>query len=46
MHDPVQGYNRYEALAVGRLLEELNYAWFDARSVPSIWKVSSTCRSS
>jgi len=29
MHDPVQQYNRYEAMAVGRLLEELNYAWFE-----------------
>ena len=29
MHDPVQRYNRYEAMAVGRLLDELNYAWFE-----------------
>ena len=29
MHDPVQHYNRYEAMAVGRLLDELNYAWFE-----------------
>jgi L-alanine-DL-glutamate epimerase-like enolase superfamily enzyme len=29
MHDPVQRYNRFEALAVGRLLDELNYAWFE-----------------
>jgi len=29
MHDPVQGYNRFEAMAVGRLLDELNYAWFE-----------------
>lgn len=28
-HDPVQAYNRYEAMAVGRLLDELNYAWFE-----------------
>ena len=28
-HDPVQMYNRYEAMAVGRLLDELNYAWFE-----------------
>jgi L-alanine-DL-glutamate epimerase-like enolase superfamily enzyme len=28
-HDPVQLYNRYEALKVGRLLDELNYAWFE-----------------
>jgi L-alanine-DL-glutamate epimerase-like enolase superfamily enzyme len=28
-HDPVQAYNRYEALAVGRLLDSLNYAWFE-----------------
>jgi L-alanine-DL-glutamate epimerase-like enolase superfamily enzyme len=28
-HDPVQMYNRYEALAVGRLLDDLNYAWFE-----------------
>jgi len=29
MHDPVQQYNRFEALAVGRLLDELNYLWFE-----------------
>ena len=29
MHDPVQGYNRFEAMAVGRLLDELNYVWFE-----------------
>jgi L-alanine-DL-glutamate epimerase-like enolase superfamily enzyme len=29
MHDPVQGYNRFEALTVGRLLEELDYLWFE-----------------
>ena len=28
-HDPVQMYNRYEALKVGRLLDELDYAWFE-----------------
>jgi L-alanine-DL-glutamate epimerase-like enolase superfamily enzyme len=28
-HDPVQAYNRYEALKVGRLLDELNFAWFE-----------------
>jgi L-alanine-DL-glutamate epimerase-like enolase superfamily enzyme len=28
-HDPVQAYNRYEAMAVGRVLDELNYAWFE-----------------
>jgi L-alanine-DL-glutamate epimerase-like enolase superfamily enzyme len=28
-HDPVQMYNRYEALKVGRLLDELNFAWFE-----------------
>jgi L-alanine-DL-glutamate epimerase-like enolase superfamily enzyme len=28
-HDPVQAYNRYEAMAVGRLLDNLNYAWFE-----------------
>jgi L-alanine-DL-glutamate epimerase-like enolase superfamily enzyme len=28
-HDPVQNYNRYEAMAVGRLLDELNYAWYE-----------------
>lgn len=28
-HDPVQMYNRYEAMKVGRLLDELNYAWFE-----------------
>jgi L-alanine-DL-glutamate epimerase-like enolase superfamily enzyme len=29
MHDPVQQYNRHEAMTVGRLLDELNYAWFE-----------------
>jgi L-alanine-DL-glutamate epimerase-like enolase superfamily enzyme len=29
MHDPVQRYNRFEAMTVGRLLDELNYAWFE-----------------
>jgi len=29
MHDPVQQYNRFEAMAVGRLLDELNYLWFE-----------------
>jgi L-alanine-DL-glutamate epimerase-like enolase superfamily enzyme len=29
MHDPVQQYDRYEALQVGRLLDELNYLWFE-----------------
>lgn len=29
MHDPVQAYNRHEAMTVGRLLDELNYAWFE-----------------
>ena len=29
MHDPVQRYNRAEAMTVGRLLDELNYAWFE-----------------
>ena len=28
-HDPVQRYNLYEALKVGRVLDELNYAWFE-----------------
>jgi L-alanine-DL-glutamate epimerase-like enolase superfamily enzyme len=28
-HDPVQMYNRWEAMKVGRLLDELNYAWFE-----------------
>jgi len=28
-HDPVQLYNRYEAMKVGRLLDELAYAWFE-----------------
>jgi L-alanine-DL-glutamate epimerase-like enolase superfamily enzyme len=28
-HDPVQMYNRYEAMAVGRVLDELGYAWFE-----------------
>jgi len=29
MHDPVQRYNRQEAMTVGRLLDDLNYAWFE-----------------
>ncbi len=29
MHDPVQQYNRFEALTVGRLLDELGYLWFE-----------------
>jgi L-alanine-DL-glutamate epimerase-like enolase superfamily enzyme len=28
-HDPVQNYNLYEALKVGRLLDDLDYAWFE-----------------
>ncbi len=28
-HDPVQGYNRYEAIKVGRLLDELEYMWYE-----------------
>jgi L-alanine-DL-glutamate epimerase-like enolase superfamily enzyme len=28
-HDPVQQYNRYEAMKVGALLDELDYAWFE-----------------
>jgi L-alanine-DL-glutamate epimerase-like enolase superfamily enzyme len=28
-HDPVQAYNRYEALKVGRLLDEIDYLWFE-----------------
>ncbi len=28
-HDPVQQYNRHEAMVVGRLLDELNYLWFE-----------------
>jgi L-alanine-DL-glutamate epimerase-like enolase superfamily enzyme len=28
-HDPVQTYNVYEALKVGRLLDELGYAWYE-----------------
>ncbi|HVV26993.1 MAG TPA: mandelate racemase/muconate lactonizing enzyme family protein [Rhizomicrobium sp.] len=28
-HDPVEMYNRYEAMMVGRLLDELDYAWFE-----------------
>jgi len=28
-HDPVQQYNLFEALKVGRLLDELDYAWFE-----------------
>jgi L-alanine-DL-glutamate epimerase-like enolase superfamily enzyme len=29
MHDPVQRYNRSQALEVGRLLDRLNYLWFE-----------------
>ena len=29
MHDPVQRYSRFEALTVGRLLDELDYLWFE-----------------
>jgi L-alanine-DL-glutamate epimerase-like enolase superfamily enzyme len=29
MHDPVQQYNRFEAMTIGRLLDELNYLWFE-----------------
>lgn len=28
-HDPVMMYNRYEAMKVGQLLDELDYAWFE-----------------
>jgi L-alanine-DL-glutamate epimerase-like enolase superfamily enzyme len=28
-HDPVQAYNRFEAMKVGRLLDDLDYAWFE-----------------
>jgi L-alanine-DL-glutamate epimerase-like enolase superfamily enzyme len=28
-HDPVQVYNRFEALTVGRLLDELDYTWYE-----------------
>jgi L-alanine-DL-glutamate epimerase-like enolase superfamily enzyme len=28
-HDPVQRYNLFEALKVGRVLDELNFAWFE-----------------
>jgi L-alanine-DL-glutamate epimerase-like enolase superfamily enzyme len=28
-HDPVQQYNRFEAFKVGRLLDELDYLWFE-----------------
>ena len=28
-HDPVQRYNVFEALKVGRVLDDLNYAWFE-----------------
>jgi len=28
-HDPVQRYNLFEALKVGRALDDLNYAWFE-----------------
>ncbi len=29
MHDPVQRYSFYEAMTVGRLLDEQNYLWFE-----------------
>jgi D-galactarolactone cycloisomerase len=29
MHDPVKRYNRQEAMTVGRLLDELHYAWLE-----------------
>ncbi len=29
MHDPVRMYNRFEALQVGRLLQDLDYLWFE-----------------
>jgi L-alanine-DL-glutamate epimerase-like enolase superfamily enzyme len=28
-HDPVQAYNRFEAMKVGRLLDDLDYLWFE-----------------
>jgi L-alanine-DL-glutamate epimerase-like enolase superfamily enzyme len=28
-HDPVQRYNLYEAIKVGRVLDELDYAWYE-----------------
>lgn len=28
-HDPVQAYNRYEAMMVGRVLDDLGYAWYE-----------------
>ena len=28
-HDPVQMYNRYEAMMVGRVLDDLGYAWYE-----------------
>jgi L-alanine-DL-glutamate epimerase-like enolase superfamily enzyme len=28
-HDPVQQYNHFEALEVGRVLDDLDYAWFE-----------------
>lgn len=28
-HDPVQVYNRFEAITVGRVLDELDYAWYE-----------------
>jgi len=39
MHDPVQRYNRFEAMTVGRLLDELNYAWFEDRCAPRTRRV-------
>ena len=29
MHDPVQRYSLYEAMTVGRLLDELNFLWYE-----------------
>ena len=29
MHDPVQMYNQFEAMQVGRLLDELDYLWYE-----------------
>jgi len=29
MFDPIMRYGRFEAMKVGRLLDELNYAWFE-----------------
>jgi len=35
MHDPVFSYDRAEALAVGRVLEELDFAWYEAPLPPT-----------